>query len=553
MNVSIFLREENKVHLKGQKMDSSASAKIDVCGLGCDLRTRCAVQFTVLFSLLAHVYRWTMAGFSHDALFIYQNDSTWQIALGRFLIRGYLLVRGKMTPPIIIAAFAVAFLSLSIVFIIRILDIRSKVGIIALCGVMATHASLADSYVFYLPWVDVYMLSLLLSVLAVYTFIQFPRRWILSSVLVALSMGLYPTYVQSAVVLCLLWLIKTCVRKEETPFIFKKACLAIAFLMLGGILYYALWRLSLHVFNIQQALVYNSVSEIRHLFNQTPLQIMHLIHDAYMVVIREIFLPFTFHSPLVGCCDTVLCLLAAVSFFRLTEDWKKRLGVFVLILLVPFGSSFVYVLSNGYFSITMRYSIVLYQALVIMMLDLWIFDELLPIQPKLGKAFRIVVPLLYFLIVLNNSIYSNQVYLKASLEEQATLSVMTRLLTRMEETEGYIPGETVVVLEGDVNNSRISQIRPGYPTENITYAMTSSFAPQYHGAYRNYFRNVLGYPIQLGSLQLTDLYKTDPRVISMAAFPDADCCKMIDGMLIVKLSEDMYIYHDYILDAPKAN
>ncbi len=51
-------------------MDSDSSAKIDICGLARDSRTRCAVQFTVLFSLLAHAYRWMIAGFNHDSLLI---------------------------------------------------------------------------------------------------------------------------------------------------------------------------------------------------------------------------------------------------------------------------------------------------------------------------------------------------------------------------------------------------------------------------------------------------------------------------------------------------
>ncbi len=452
-----------------------------------------------------------------------------------------------MTPPFLIAVFATAFLSMSIVLIVRILDIRSKVGIIALCGVMATHTVISNLYAVYLQTVDVYQLSLLLSVLAVYVFIRFSRGWIPALILLALSMGLYPVYLQSAAVLCLLWLIKMCLRGEKTSFVFKKGCLAVLFLVLGGIFFYALWRLSLLVSGLEPAQSRDSIIGIRSFFSKSPFRILYMCYRAYGIVIKEILLPITFHSPLVGCCDVVLCLLAAVSFFRLTKDRINRLRILALIFLVPLGANFIYVFSNGYFAITMRYSIVLYQALVIMMLDMWIYGEHVSFHPKPEKICRIAVPILYFVIALNNTIYSNRIYLKTLLEDQATLSVMTRILTRMEETEGYVPGETTVVLEGDINKSAAAQHRPGYSAEG-KYAMHSRFATTYYGAYKDYFRNVLGYPINLGSMHLMDQYKTDPRVIAMKAFPDPGCCEMIDGMLIVKLSEDMDMPPDLLAD-----
>ncbi len=525
-------------------MEDTAAARIDFQGLLRDPRTRYAAGFTLLFSVLAHAYRWTMTGFAHDALVIWQDEKLWQTALGRFLIPPYLLFRGELTPPLLIAAFAVAFLAVSAVLIVRILDIRSTAGIAALCGVMATHATLTDSYATYLPWTDIYMLSLLLSVLAVYVYVRFPLGWIPAAVLTALSMGLYPVYAQSAAVLCLLWLIRTCLAEKKTPFVFRRGCIAVAFLILGGILYYFLWRLSLILTGAETVSTPNSITGLSALLGYTPFQILSKVYRACMKVFREILRPFTHHPVLVGCCDVILCLLTAVSFFRLTGDWKNRLRILVLVMLVPLASNFVYVLSNGHYIITMRYPIVLYQVLIVMMLDLWLFRDRPFALPRLKKAFQAAAALLFAVIVLNNTIYSNQVYLKTVLEGEATLSAMTRLLVRMEDTEGYVPGETPVVLEGDLNHSAVSQTRPGYPEDNVTYAMQKHFAPRYHGAYKNYLVNVLGYPVRIEPLETTDRYAADPRVAAMPAFPDPGCCEMIDGMLIVKLSEDMEIQHD---------
>ena len=52
-----------------------------------------------------------------------------------------------------------------------------------------------------------------------------------------------------------------------------------------------------------------------------------------------------------------------------------------------------------------------------------------------------------------NVIYANQSYLKVALEEKATDALMVRVIDRLEQTEGYVPGETPIAVVGLITSS----------------------------------------------------------------------------------------------------
>ena len=68
----------------------------------------------------------------------------------------------------------------------------------------------------------------------------------------------------------------------------------------------------------------------------------------------------------------------------------------------------------------------------------------------------LLLPLLLALILFDKTVFANQLYLKKELEIDSTLSVMTRVLDRLEQTEGYAVGETPVAMAGYVNASAIN-------------------------------------------------------------------------------------------------
>ena len=83
------------------------------------------VFYSVLFSLLAHGYRFLNMSFSGDASLIAQTEDTvFQIAIGRFLQPVYWDVRGPITAPLTIGLFATAALTGAAILIVSLLNQR---------------------------------------------------------------------------------------------------------------------------------------------------------------------------------------------------------------------------------------------------------------------------------------------------------------------------------------------------------------------------------------------------------------------------------------------
>ena len=53
-----------------------------------------------------------------------------------------------------------------------------------------------------------------------------------------------------------------------------------------------------------------------------------------------------------------------------------------------------------------------------------------------------------------------------------------------------------------------------------------------------YKRQVLGYPVALMSEEESDAYAELPEVQAMPEFPEKGSCAMVNGVLVLKLSED---------------
>ena len=108
------------------------------------------------------------------------------------------------------------------------------------------------------------------------------------------------------------------------------------------------------------------------------------------------------------------------------------------------------------------------------------------------------------------------------------------LLEKVEETPGYLPGKTPVVIIGDFNQSYMAGDRtefqqyadlPGMYASSITYL----------GAFSNYCSKVLGHPMNLVEAQAVEKQLNLIEIGQMPAFPKDGFCKLIDGIMIVKL------------------
>ena len=88
---------------------------------------------------------------------------------------------------------------------------------------------------------------------------------------------------------------------------------------------------------------------------------------------------------------------------------------------------------------------------------------------------------------------------------------------------------------GTLQRSEISMAHTGFDKKSV--GNSQNFAVTYYESYDNYFEHLLAYPIVLLEEEESAVWAKHLTVLDMPSFPYQGSCKMIDGTLIVKLSE----------------
>jgi len=497
---------------------------------------RYALFFTVLFALLAHGYRYLSLSFSGDSMLLAQvGEEAYQASLGRFLQPVYWQIRGYITAPLLIGLFATGFLFLSALLVIRMLGLQKPVHIALICGILGANETMAISNATYLPWTDVYMLALLLSLLGVYVFMNMRFGFLISPVLYCLSLGLYQSYLPAAATMLILLFLLEALDGKPLASVWRRGLLSCVSLVLGLLLYALVLHTVLALTGGQASQDYNGVGRVGLVaISEVPA----LLLDTFIRPLQLLLSPsgrtvLPWHVPVIPYAFNIA--LFSLSGLLLVIRMKKRnpgsaATILFLLLMLPLGMNFIQFISHG-----------LSNGLTIFAFNLL---YLLPVAlvMRTGGARRLsrlvngcIYVLLAAFLVLNIRA-SNTMAVKRDLEFSSTTAAMSRLLDRAEQTEGYVPGETPVVLIGMLPTSLISMERPGFEDIARVQGMRYTYGASYETANYWYLQMALGEPVNLVPHEERVLLTSHPEALALPRFPQEGCCRMIDGYLFVRIN-----------------
>ena len=128
-----------------------------------------------------------------------------------------------------------------------------------------------------------------------------------------------------------------------------------------------------------------------------------------------------------------------------------------------------------------------------------------------------------------NVIYANQTYLKVALQEKATDAFMVRVVDRLEQTEGYVPGKTPIAVVGLMPTSPLYKSMAGF--EDVRGRTMDAYTASWEKIYYLYLENMLNYPVIRAPLAKEDQAAVD----AMPTFPAEGCCAFIGDTLVIKI------------------
>lgn len=498
--------------------------------------------FTFIIGLIAHGYAFFNGLFSHDSLKVYpdKNEIIWHISLGRFLQEPYRICRGELAAPWLIGLMSLLWISVTAYLIIKLLKIKTVIMQFATCGILAVNLTTISINATYMFYIDIFMFALLMAVLAVFFVekVKFGIFW--GAIFICISMGLYQSFFAVAVTLFIMLSIDHIVRGDSTKNVIKSGAYEVGSLLLGGILYMVLLRIVLKYTNVDLSNGYNGIANVVS-GKITVDSIPKLIVSTYTYYLNFLFKPNGYGGKGIVIINMLCVILLIGSFIQLVYKNKVgkvniAIGCFLL-LLFPFASNLTYFISQGMVHMLMVYSWFLIYPFALFLIERQSYAKLLA---KYQVPLKVFSCMLVGIMVWNGVIYANGAYLKKTLEEKSTLSVATRVLERIETTDGYVAGETPVAFVGNINDSVLSVTREGFERYTDTYSigMTYNYGITYGiGMAEKYFSVQLGYPInfvnqeEIGSLSQSD------EVITMPCFPEVGSVKFVGNVLVVKFSQ----------------
>lgn len=493
-----------------------------------------ALIFTAIWGLIAHGFCYFNVSYSHDSMYIFQNDVEWQISIGRFLHPLYFKLRGNIFTPSLVGFLSLLFIGLSVYVVCKLLNTENKLKMCLISGIMTANATITLLNATYIHDIDIYALSLLFAVLAVYVCRNCRLGVLWAALLTFLSVGLYQSFFQVSIFLFMIMALRDLLMERSFKEVFSDGIKAIGALLAGLIIYYAVLKIVLHTTGIQLSESDNGLSNVGNMGGLSA--VLGMVVNTYRRVIEYFRWPRIYHSILMGMLNILLALVTA--FFVISIVIKKKIKgkelalLFALIALMPFGMNVICFISQGMAHDLTIYSFFFVYILIYEIAEIWL-DGMK--SGTLRKAAKCVVPLALAVILFNSVIFSNQLYLKKDFEYQSTMQTMNRITARMEETEGYVLGETPVAIIGSLSESDMMVSREGF--EGFGTGTYENSSLTYYKTYEKYFDFVAGYPvILLEEEEALKLAETE-EIQSMSCFPDIDSCRIVDGTMVVKLSE----------------
>ena len=490
---------------------------------------KAAALSVFFFGYATHLYAFTNLIPNMDGLSRLYETQTRGLLSGRWFLAVASLFHGFTEAPALIGFLSLLFLAVAAALITDLLGLKSVIsGVVAGAFIVI---SMALTYTFaFIFTASAYCFAILLSVLSVWIAARAKRAgWIYGALVLAFSVGIYQSYVALAASLALVLLI---IRGAS----FKEALRYLYLLAAALVVYYAVLKASL-LASGSSLLSYRGV-------DGSGLNISSLIGNAgaaYVDFFRYLFIPGSF--PYVGNVGAV-CGIACLAFclYRLLPVFKGNPLTILYALLLPLSVNCLQL--TGENSPHMRYAFVCFYLLFIALAEKFLEEK--------GEK---PVPVICFIAVcalslLSTAALSNRVYTMLDTAHRATLSFSTTLVTRVQSFPGY-NADSEVVLIGTPSSD---EYKTGVEQFN---ALSSYLAPAdtlFYGYkhlyyYVNDWLNVTWdepSPARFEELAETESFR------SMPLYPDDGSIAVIDGAVVVRLSEEYTPKQQYEIDYEEA-
>lgn len=463
-------------------------------------------------------------------------SSGYGVASGRWLLPHILELDGTLSMPWLIGVLSIALLAVSACFVVSVLRIKSSLNCILTAAVMVSFPTVAATFT-YMFSADAYFLALLLACFAAYITNRYKFGYAGGMASIALSLGIYQSYIGFAAVLFVGILLLDALDGEiPVGKILLKGAKFLATLLFGVLLYYLIVKLTTRETELVSYMGISSMGKIS--ISNLPDRIIGAYKELYCFYIKNgsaahfSFMPY-------------LLILAAVAGIYIVllniktrhSSYKYTALIIVLAALYPLAGNAIFILApDATVHLLMLYGM---SGILLAAIAVSEYYSVLHCGGKirliLGCTACWIIAVTVALSAYGYAVYSNQAYLKMDLCYRQAYSFSTRLLGAIESEDGY-DVDKPVILVGTAGGS--ASVEPLTELDEIGMMGVMDMQDILNCyTYDRFLRYYLGASnvIYLSQTETAKDIENEDAVKNMPTYPSDGSIMVTDEFIIVKM------------------
>lgn len=510
-----------------------------------DLNKRIALITAIVVGIITHITMMTETIMSQDGIWNsmqYSRAGDWVIALGRWGIELAGRLNNFVAIPSITTMLCLFLMAVSTVFIVDIFNFKSKYSALFTGMIMVVSPCLTATMLYVYTSVA-YCVNMLLAILAIWFIYKFKYKKIgivISALCFMFSLSIYQSYMGVTVGLCImLSIIELLKDNSKIKDVFINIGKTVLAVLSGGILYYILTMLILNLTGIDMATYKGAESfGIKEIFASLGTNILNAYKNFVEFFFKDVIVYNTNYRRdiwyilfFIGFIVTFIVKLAKLKVETKKEKIFKIVLASLMVLLMPIGLNIINIIAVG----TEIYALTATQMILVIPFVLALVESL-----EILNSIKWIILISCMCICGTYYLSDSASYSALKLTYNQAYSSTMRVFDRIETTPGY-EKDMPLLLAGIIGNNN-------YPRTMNLYGYTIGELANntvFHGTYGgqigtwiNYMRVFFGLDIQMCDPDTYYRIVTGEDYKDMEMFPAEDSIRIIDGVVVVKLSEE---------------
>lgn len=408
--------------------------------LNIDTNFRLGFIYTFAFGLLVHLYMMTNKLPNHDDIHQLFFNMDLRIS-GRWFLQYAGTISSYFSMPWVNGILILFYISLSTSLIVGILEIKSKIFILIISGIMISFTGVVAVFV-YMNSADAYFLALFMSVLGAYLYLKMSKGFVFFILLNILSLATYQIYFGISISLIFIYYIFRYINNEiEEKSLFKNLFL----LLFNSLIVLIGYVISVKYIFTVQLTSYQGLDKMGQIdYKNLPKLITKQYEELNNFFINDEFSQFGWMQNFNKIFSIISIALVFYHVFSTKKSLKGKIISIILILLLPVSINLLYILNNGeHAGLRMLYPYVLVYIVILKV----VYDakENFALS-KVYTGIKYFIFIMSLLSIYQFSIVTNKVYLTLDIDQRNLQAYTNRVINKIEEVEGYDTEKEIVYI-----------------------------------------------------------------------------------------------------------